>query len=442
MSLTLNASNGSFRYIGLIVIAMYVNFTFVFKGFELAQYLIYYAFMFMYILYHFPLISDWFKTIKREYYGFPLSILCWIWIFIASLAVPFLYGTYDFSYVNVVLGVLRQCISQLFILILVYKYMNKSNLFENYINVMTLSGVLYILFSCLMLISSTFRSFWLGIIADSYGSESFETTYGYYTRYGLAGFSGFNVTIVCTELVLLRLLLLWKKIVEKRKLGIVDYSALFFLILGNSFYGRSGLLISLGMIVFFIFMNAISTKSFKLIYWIFIILGLSFMVITVLKEYNEQINVYYTWALGPVINFFETGHFNSTSSDRMFDMYFIPSFETILMGDGHYVGFNGIGYYMSTDIGLMRPMLFYGIFNQFIGYLLVFIYILGTRRKISKLAKGLGTLYVMLSIMSLIAFEIKGEAFFRLAGIYLVMLIIAFYESRRITFIERLEKDG
>lgn len=48
-------------------------------------------------------------------------------------------------------------------------------------------------------------------------------------------------------------------------------------------------------------------------------------------------------------------------------MLFIPDFKTILIGDGRYTE-NEL-YYMETDAGIMRPLLFGGLIFAFLRYI-------------------------------------------------------------------------
>lgn len=72
-----------------------------------------------------------------------------------------------------------------------------------------------------------------------------------------------------------------------------------------------------------------------------------------------------------VEEFTQSGQLSTTSTDILFNrMYFqLDDWQTFLFGDGRYIEING-GYYMRTDAGYMRNILFFG----FTGILLLFIY--------------------------------------------------------------------
>lgn len=53
--------------------------------------------------------------------------------------------------------------------------------------------------------------------------------------------------------------------------------------------------------------------------------------------------------------------FNTTSTTKMFDnMYFSVNADTLILGDGKYTNEDG-SYYMNTDVGYMRNILFFGL---------------------------------------------------------------------------------
>ncbi|MGF1885602.1 hypothetical protein L4D13_05600, partial [Photobacterium profundum] len=69
---------------------------------------------------------------------------------------------------------------------------------------------------------------------------------------------------------------------------------------------------------------------------------------------------YSRFAFEFIYNFIYTGEISTASTDRLSDMFFLPSIGTILFGDGLYTNFDG-SYYMHTDSGYMRQMLLFGI---------------------------------------------------------------------------------
>ena len=66
----------------------------------------------------------------------------------------------------------------------------------------------------------------------------------------------------------------------------------------------------------------------------------------------------------------ETGNFTTSSTNALFNnMYFTVEEKTFLVGDGRYINKDG-SYYMYTDAGYMRNILYFGI----LGFVVLFIY--------------------------------------------------------------------
>ncbi|GHV39966.1 hypothetical protein FACS189490_04410 [Clostridia bacterium] len=107
-------------------------------------------------------------------------------------------------------------------------------------------------------------------------------------------------------------------------------------------------------------------------------------------------------------------------------MYFWPGFKTFLFGDGRYVGVTGIGYYMRTDVGVMRAMLFYGIFGEIIGYLVPAIIIIGIAKTYKySVSRESTVLLCLLLFIQMFFFELKGDPFFYTLTFILPLLLSA-----------------
>ena len=148
-------------------------------------------------------------------------------------------------------------------------------------------------------------------------------------------------------------------------------------------------------------------------------------ICVILYNINGAIRYWMDWALAPFVNFVKNGKLNTVSSDYLLKyMIFMPPMKTVLIGDGYYNN-----YYMHTDSGFMRPMLFYGIFFMIIGYLSILIPIIHMIiRSIKNKEKALGILFFDFLVM-LIIIEIKGEIFYRLLP--LVVVYILLYEIEK-----------
>ena len=89
---------------------------------------------------------------------------------------------------------------------------------------------------------------------------------------------------------------------------------------------------------------------------------------THLDVYKRQI--WLRWVFQSFINYSEQGSFSTTSTQSLKEMYFTPNGKTLLLGDGYYTDADGL-YYMGTDVGLFRAVLFGGIGFQMLRYTLL-----------------------------------------------------------------------
>jgi hypothetical protein len=139
--------------------------------------------------------------------------------------------------------------------------------------------------------------------------------------------------------------------------------------------GRSGLFgvaFSL-LILIYAFKNTDALKrAVYFLFGIFLILGIGLICLLainpkdVMAVFNDKVIAF---AFEMFINYSETGQFETHSSNVLKTMYFPISLKTFIVGDGYFMHPHIPGsYYMHTDAGYMRHVLFYGIFPSLILY--------------------------------------------------------------------------
>ncbi|AOR24748.1 oligosaccharide repeat unit polymerase [Clostridium taeniosporum] len=114
--------------------------------------------------------------------------------------------------------------------------------------------------------------------------------------------------------------------------------------------------------------ECINIRKIKFILFLFIICFISIVFLNLIFSdfiilVQEKI---IPFAFEAFINLFRNKSFEMSSTNVLKQMYFPVSFKTLIIGDGRYINENGIGYYMSTDAGYMRHLLFSGIFSVFL----------------------------------------------------------------------------
>lgn len=184
------------------------------------------------------------------------------------------------------------------------------------------------------------------------------------------------------------------------------------LLIGSFFYGRVGIIGCGIIIVLMLCYYAIIKKKIFTFIFICILLCFAFSILFNYLLTNENTYYWFSWAFEPFINYIENGELGTKSSDHLKTMYFLPSLFTTLIGDGLYS--IGGDYYMSTDVGFLRPILFYGIINTIILYSSLIVIIISLKKKSSK-----SYLLIILLLALFITYEFKGEAFH-----YMIMALI------------------
>ena len=135
-----------------------------------------------------------------------------------------------------------------------------------------------------------------------------------------------------------------------------------------------------------------------------------------MREYSTVLENWFFWLIIPFENFISTGSFNNASLNHLIeDMYFMPDIDTLLFGDARYME-EGTGlYYMHTDAGPMRQILFWGIFFTAFIYLLCIVLLF-----LLKFDKGFKTMFLLFIIL----FEFKGECYYHLLPLFITFLAI------------------
>ena len=128
-----------------------------------------------------------------------------------------------------------------------------------------------------------------------------------------------------------------------------------------------------------------------------------------MKNRVPAIDAWFDWAFDLVINFINKKTLRTDSSDVLLNrMLFIPDFKTILIGDGRYTE-NEL-YYMETDAGIMRPLLFGGLIFAFVRYISLYGILLW--RMFKRETENPEKIVFFWILLMCILFEIKGEIVF------------------------------
>lgn len=403
----------------LLLVFFYLLFTFTFKNISTIHTLVIYGVCILYILYNYKYLKKYLSIVfygKLKYSVIALIICC-----IATVVIPNIHNTQDYAYLETLTSIVRSLLKLIALLILFEKkHKEEANikLFSKYI---ILSTCMYIFSTIIFVAFPALKEVWNNIIYDPDYHIILEND-NYITRYGLMGFSGFQLAFKVAFAIAINSYIIIKDNMVIKKTNVSMYITYGILLLGSLFYGRIGMVVGLVITAILMLLAVIKSKK-RIIYCTIGIITL--IILCVILYNNKAIKYWMDWALAPFVNFVKTGKIYTVSSNHLFKyMIFMPPTKTFLIGDGYYDN-----YYMLTDSGFMRPMLFYGIFFTIIGYLSILIPIIDMIIKsIKNKEKALGIMFLDFLIM-LIIIEIKGEIFYRLLP--LVVTYILLYERER-----------
>ena len=394
----------------LIVYALYLN-TIIIYEYKTIFYVLIYGSAVGYIFLNLKYISGYLKKLPLQ------TAIPIFWIIIAlilSIVVPTFHGTSDYSYINVVLAIFRKAIILFFLFVLTDKKHGKSALIEHFMYYYALASIVYILGTVFFAFLPSQRSIWQNFLQMSAFTQNLLGSFGYVNRFGWAGFAGFRNTIDCT-VSLIFLIYLYASKESEIKINTVPFVVLVLIcFLGNMFYGRSGIIASsICLVVGLVLYRKINPR---IIVGLLAVGILSIIMIDYLKARIPTLNDWYIWVTTPFYNLITTGSFNNYSANRLLnEMIFVPEGHTLLLGDGRYVDPVSGSYYMMTDSGFMRQILFWGAGITGIMYAF-WLYSLSTIKRDA-------TIKIMLLIMCFI-FEVKGEVYYEIMPLFLIIALI------------------
>lgn len=405
---------GEFK-LWILLLCAYHFFPFITVRGSIIMYAFAYLVPLVYMVFNFDLLV---KTVSKIVYSdLLLCIIPLVLLTAAAVIIPIIYGTYDYTYfTEEIMTVTKIMFRMLFLVMLIKKNIPNADL---------RTFCKYFIFSCLLYIGSTvvmmaipqIKDLFYSIVKENEHSKTLALEARYSTRYGWAGFSTFEYTFKCLIAIIFNNYFIQKNIKQKYVLFPIAVTAV--LLVGTLFYGRIGTLAAL--IILFFFALRLMIKRPKIFMWCVAGLLLCIAALLVLKNRVPAVGAWFDWAFDLIINFINNKTLRTDSSDVLLNkMLFIPDFKTILIGDGRYTE-NEL-YYMGTDAGIMRPLLFGGLIFAFLRYISLYGILLWRmfKRETENPEK---TVFFWILLMCIV-FEIKGEIIFSCLPILLGALIL------------------
>lgn len=398
----------------IILISTYLMNMFYFKAISHYQKILTWFVVLFYLFINIKVINTYIKKINKKITG----VLClgFLWLVIILLT-PIIHNTNDFSYLSTLINLLGFFINQIAIIVLLTRHPVFGNIRESYMKVIVYSSVFYVLSTISCLIFPSIREVIIKLIDISEENLFLLRIEKYSTRIGFAGFSGYSASLKCAIANSFVIIFIMEKLLKKEKIGLKLISLYLFTALGCFFYSRTSIIAILIFLVVTILYSCFKAGNLKL----FFSMSIAILLVTILFPYLFSIADKYDslrWIFEPILNYNENENFSSTSSDHLIkDMLFSIDEDTFLLGDGKYTGPSG--YYMKTDIGFMRLILYFGIFGVILTYYIDLLVV----NKIKKcFDKSINQILSMLLLITLIIFECKGESIILVFPIYFCLL--------------------
>ena len=338
--------------------------------------------------------------------------LIYIYLFFISLIWPLVYQTYDYTYITKYwLGLALWILKYTFLTVFYEKYFNNGNGLELFAEYFILGASVYSVTSIISSLVVPVRQLMMKVIYLSPQDLLNFQRDEYYTRFGWTGWSSFNETAVCTFAVILACIVIFTNNGNKQKEKKFMLLTIFPMI-GNAMFGRIGLLTSLICITYTCFI-VIFKGDFRYLIRLIVILIIAIIVFNVFVSKSKTLQEWSQWVFSAFDNYRRYGKFYDnigTVQHLTTDMYFMPKIDTFLFGDARYTDSSGT-YYMQTDSGIMRPILYYGIFNYVLSVIGVILLIVSFAKKSSENIgfKNINIITILL-IICVGIFEFKGES--------------------------------
>lgn len=223
---------------------------------------------------------------------------------------------------------------------------------------------------------------------------------------GVTGFAAYNMGVFLALGLFLTVYLF-----ENNEFSIKKTLFLFSCFLSTALLAaRSSFIVFFFVFVYFLyFIKRKMNLKFALI-----ILLLFICVFFALYQYsmtNQKFKFIFDWMFSIVLTLFDKGKgLREVDGVKVIgeNFYWMPELTTFLFGDGRYAGISGIGYYMETDAGYMRRLLYFGFFLSVFYYITYLYYFVMNAISV----KNIQYKIIILSIICIIMImQYKGDFF-------------------------------
>ena len=286
-------------------------------------------------------------------------------LLLISIFLPLILQTNDF---NVAYSVILLFAEDFIGAILVYIFMSRNGKYtfdefaDDYIAICIIQSIIILV----MLLSNPFKTSVWGILATDY--TDLNLRYGGIRGLGMASSVTYDLGVILSFAIMLQAY----KMIKKNYTNIaIDITKIGTLCIGIALSGRTGI-IGVAFAIILVGLDLVKNAKFTQIVKLLILI--SALIAFIIFIYVECVPINLKVPLEAYL-FEKTAQFSTANNiggrhsfGKLLDMYFYIPFSVFFLGAGYYVDpITGL-YYMNTDAGYMRQILFWGIIPSMLLY--------------------------------------------------------------------------
>jgi hypothetical protein len=271
-----------------------------------------------------------------------------------------------------------------------------------------------IIFIYLMFFNDYFKNFYLSLINSAVPEDHYPLRH-----VGLTGFAAYNMGLFLNLIVFIEFILISNKI----KINIINsILKVLCILIPSLMLSRTGLLLPILYFVYFLLVFRIDKSNYE--GFKFVIIFNSIVVLAPIILISTALILvesfpFMEWVLDPILSI-SKGEIPEGAS-VLNDQYWNPSLKTLIFGDGFFSNNSG-GYYMDTDGGYMRLLLFFGIPASLLFYLtiiFIFLYLAKFVNKIKHVKQ-----FIIITLAVILIVQYKGNIIFDGSELIKIVFII------------------
>lgn len=403
-----------------LLVFFYVNFPFSFASIHLYQDIAVLGISCMIILLNVNLLYRRFTILEP---GMLLPFVLFGLLAAFSIIYPLLIGTNDNSFFRIIyFSSIQLIITHLALTILFVRLYKEEATFNKLAYFYLLTCCLYLVTTFILVLIPSLKEAWISNLYISETDIEHLSKPQYASRVGIDGFSGFKQTFKFSVGIVLAVYMMIDKIKKFKRVNWMEYIILVMLVSGTLLYGRIGSVVAAIALVVLICYYFTKPRALNVAFGIILSGIIMLMLIFLLSSVIDPLRTWMEWAFELFISFFRSGEFTSTSTEILFEkMYFVPDIKSFFVGNALFTDPVTGSYFMGTDVGILRSILFYGILPTAVIYSLV-LHLIG---KVSHHLNR-SKLFFFLMTTLFIVFEIKGGVYH-----YMFPTLLPFYLTLR-----------